>query len=66
MLWDIKYQQNLLTKSMWIYNIRNLLVNQWENTEKQFLSDTASGYKDATDMQNDLVYICLFTDFKLL
>ena len=48
---------------MWIYNIRNLRVNQWENTEKQFLSDIASGYKDATDMQNDLLYICLFTDF---
>ena len=29
----------------------------------EFTLDVDSGYKDAAHIQNDLLYICLFTDF---
>ena len=32
---------------MWIYAIKILQVDQWENLAKDFTSDIDSGYKDA-------------------
>ena len=61
MLWYIKGEKNLLTNSIWNYTITNLRVNEWEIPEKEFLLDIAFGYKDATDIQNNLLYIFLFT-----
>ena len=61
MLWYTKGEKNLLTNSIWNYTITNLRVNEWEIPEKEFLLDIAFGYKDATDIQNNLLYIFLFT-----
>ena len=49
MLQNFRYEQNLLTNSIWTYTITNLRVNQW----KIF----------AADIQIDLLDICPFTDF---
>ena len=50
---------------MLTYIITTLRVDQWEIFLKDFTSDIDSGYKDAAPIQNDLLYICLFTDFAL-
>ena len=48
---------------MWTDTITNLQVNQWEIPANEFNLDVDSGYKDVTYIQNDLLYICHFTDF---
>ena len=59
------FEQNLLTNSIWTYTITNIRVNQWERLANEFNSDVNSGYKDAADIQNDQLYICVFTDLAL-
>ena len=43
MLKYFKYEQNLLTISLWTYTITSLRVNQWEIFAKEFTSDVDSG-----------------------
>ena len=63
MLWDFNSKQNLLKNSMWTYTNATLLENQWEIFAKKFTSDDDSSHKDQAHIQNDLLYICLFTNF---
>ena len=42
------------------------VVNQWEIIAKEFISHVDSGQKNVAHIQNNLLYICLFTDFARL
>ena len=48
---------------MWTYTITTLRVHKWEILAKEFILDVDFGYKYAAHIQNDLLYIPLFTDF---
>ena len=48
---------------MLTYTISILRINQGEILAKDFTSDVDCGNKDVTRIQNDLLYICLFTNF---
>ena len=61
MLCYFQWEQNSLTISIWTYTFSILLLNQWEIIAKEFTSDVHS--EDAAHIQNDLLYICLFTGF---
>ena len=39
----VECEQNLLTKSIWIYTSITLRVNQWEIFAKEFTADIDSG-----------------------
>ena len=54
---------NFLTNSMYTNSIATLWLDQWEILAKAFTSDTDSGHKDAGQIQNDLLYFCIFIDF---
>ena len=62
MLRYFQCEQNVLTNSMRTYTITALRVDQWEILA-EFILDVDSGYKYAAHIQNDLLYISLFTDF---
>ena len=52
-----KYEKKLLTNSIWIYTNTNIQVKKsnWEIFAKKFTLDLDSGYKDAAQIQNDLL-----------
>ena len=54
-----KCEQSLLANSIWTYTITTLWLNQWEIFAKEFISDVGSGWKDAADVQNYLLYVRL-------
>ena len=58
MLQYYQFEQNLLRNGIWTKTITTLLVDQREIFAKEFSSDVGAAH-----IQNDLLYICLLTDF---